>query len=447
MGTGEARMLAGSLSSSSGGSIAMSNSVDRESGSWGDPMWLAITVGLSTARSSSSTMSVQTSGNNAGDASRSADNWPFPAPPHAPLPLLPASDTTGTTSADVAAAPRVSASVTTTEGVATVAHVADSRESGSTGPPSTGTALTPLTTGCCSSGSVGGGTFTDGPDSGAALDGTEPGPGATSAQVVTRGECAIVVIVVALGTAVAITDFTIVFAREGLGVDNGRPEGDGTALAVLLVVTARMGLLAVGGILETTSRIGGDTDLLAADDRDETPWLAGEEINSARDDLRLSPEGGSARRTALGTPLELAGRASTGWQLVGDDEGAVVAAARLPLKMSVSRCCGSLLAPLLLLLPVVLHMEGEIIWPPGTCNMLEGTSTKLPAGWGCTGCVLTIASATSDVVVVAGRVESHVVGEEQEGEGMEEEDMELAATAAPAMSEEGAAASDRVAID
>lgn len=39
------------------------------------------------------------------------------------------------------------------------------------------------------------------------------------------------------------------------------------------------------------------------------------------------------------------------------------------------------------------------------------------------------------------------MGEEQEEEGMEEEDMELATTAAPAMSEEGAAASDRVAID
>lgn len=262
--------------------------------------------------------------------------------------------------------------------------------------------------------------------------------GAASALVIVAGKCAVVVI--ALVTAAAITDFTTMFTRDGLEVDNGGPVGDGTALAVLL----RPVPLTVGAILDTTSRIGGDTDLLDAE-RGEPTWVAGEEINSARDDLRVSPEvpDGRARSligTVLGTPLpELAGRASTGWQLVGDEEELVVAAVRLPLKMNVSRCCGSLPAPLLLLLlPAVLHMEGEIIWPPGTCNVLEGTSTKLPAGWGC---VLGIASATSDVVI--SRVESQVVADEQEEEGMEEEDMELATT----QSEEGAAASDGVAID
>lgn len=417
----------------------MSNRVDRESGSWGDPMWFAITVGLSTASSLplSSAMSVQSPGNNAGDKSRSApaDNWLFSAPPHSPL--LPASETTTITSADTAA-PRVSASVTTTEGVAAIAHVAASRESGSTG-ASPGTSQAPLTTGCRSCGSISAGTFTDGSND-AVLDSTELGD---ASALVVRGERATTVVAL----AVAITDFMTMFTRDGDEVDNGGAAGGGVALAVPPVAAGlpRLAPLSVGGILETTSRIGGDTDPLATDDR-EPPWLAGEEISSARDDLRASPEvpDGSAR-SLMGTVLGMlpgpAGRARTGWQLVGDDEEAVVAAVKLPLKMNVSRCCGSLLVPLL---PAVLHMEGEIIWPPGTCNVLEGTSATPPAGWEGEGCILGIASAASAVV---GRVESHVVGEEQEEEGIEEEEEIELATRAPAESEEAAAASDGVAID
>lgn len=303
---------------------------------------------------------------------------------------------------------------------------------------SAGDSQTPLTTGCRSSGSTGRDTFTD---NGAIPDDIKGR--VASAPVVTTGECATVVIAV---TAVDITDFMTMFAMDGLEVNNEVPVGECTALVVLPAP------LAVDAILETTSRIGGDTDLVAAK-RDEPPWVAGEEINSAKDELRASPEApdGRARSlmgTGFGPPLpELAGRASTGWPLVEDDEEAVVDAVRLPLKMKVSRCCGSLLAPpLLLLLPAVLHMEGEIIWPPGTCNVLEGTSAKLQVGWGW---VLGITSAMPDIVV--GREESQVVEDEQEEEGSvkeeEQEDVELTTTAASAVSEGVTTASDGVAID
>lgn len=175
-----------------------------------------------------------------------------------------------------------------------------------------------------------------------------------------------------------ITDFMTMFTREAEG--DGVTEGD----SALLGPTPLAGLLRLAAltdaILETTNRIGGDTDPLDVDDLDPLLLWPDGEINSTRDDLRVRPDAPDGRaRTLIGTVLAVPlggppGRASTGcdvvWQLGADVDGAP--AVRFPLKMNVSRCCESPAA--------VLHLEGEIIRPPGTCCVLEGTSAAPPAG-------------------------------------------------------------------
>lgn len=108
--------------------------------------------------------------------------------------------------------------------------------------------------------------------------------------------------------------------------------------------------------------------------------------------------------------------------MADDDDEAPVD--RLPLRMKVSRCCGS-----------PLHLEGEIIRPPGTCIVLEGTSTAaLSEGWGF---VLGGAAVATSV-----GAQSQVAGEE-DGRGGEA----APATGVPATSGEAVSEDRGEAVD